>query len=147
MVDKPRSPRTAVFAWWLLPAVAVLFWFDPAVTTVWPACPFHWLTGWLCPLCGSLRAAHLALHGQVLAAFRANALTCGTALALGIVVGSRVLAHALGDAETTARHAKAIGAAQGRRIRSWHAALLGAIVVAFTVARNMPGGWSTWLRP
>lgn len=45
-------------------AVFVLYAFNPATTGVYPQCPFHWLTGWHCPGCGSLRAVHCMLHGD-----------------------------------------------------------------------------------
>lgn len=37
-----------------------------------PKCLFHSLTGWNCPGCGMQRAVHLALHGQLLEAWRMN---------------------------------------------------------------------------
>lgn len=49
--------------------------FDPASTWWFPSCPFHALTGWLCPLCGSLRAVHALLLGAPLAALAFNPLT------------------------------------------------------------------------
>jgi hypothetical protein len=56
-------------------AVAVLLVaFDPATTWWFPSCPFHALTGWLCPLCGSLRAIHALLTGSPLAALAFNPL-------------------------------------------------------------------------
>jgi Protein of unknown function (DUF2752) len=39
-----------------------------------PRCTFHQLTGWHCPGCGMTRAAHAALHGEILQAFRFNPL-------------------------------------------------------------------------
>jgi hypothetical protein len=48
--------------------------FDPAVTWWFPSCPLHVLTGWLCPLCGSLRAVHALLVGHPLAALAFNPL-------------------------------------------------------------------------
>jgi hypothetical protein len=39
-----------------------------------PACPFHRLTGWWCPLCGSTRAVHHLLHGDVAGFVSRNAL-------------------------------------------------------------------------
>jgi hypothetical protein len=64
-------------SWWpaLAAAVALLAAFDPAATWWFPSCPFHALTGWLCPLCGSLRAAHALLRGAPVAAFVLNPLT------------------------------------------------------------------------
>lgn len=49
--------------------------FDPATTWWFPPCPFHALTGWLCPLCGSLRAVHALLTGALAAALAFNPLT------------------------------------------------------------------------
>jgi hypothetical protein len=59
----------------VLAAVASLAAFDPATTWWFPPCPFHALTGWLCPLCGSLRAVHALLTGAVAAALAFNPLT------------------------------------------------------------------------
>jgi Protein of unknown function (DUF2752) len=52
---------------------AVVIW-DPATTWWFPSCPFHAITGWLCPLCGSLRAVHALSLGAPLAAFGFNPL-------------------------------------------------------------------------
>jgi hypothetical protein len=66
-------------------ATALVVTFDPATTWWFPSCPFHALTGWLCPLCGSLRAVHALLTGAPLTAFALNPLTitalCSWALA------------------------------------------------------------------
>ena len=39
-----------------------------------PPCPFHYITGFYCPGCGSLRATHQLLHGNIMAAIRYNIL-------------------------------------------------------------------------
>src|SRR2546421_11472933 len=52
-----------------LVGAAVLFWFEPTQHAFYPICAFHRTTGLLCPGCGSLRALHQLLHGQVAAAF------------------------------------------------------------------------------
>ena len=39
-----------------------------------PLCPFRWLTGWQCPLCGGTRLAYDVLHGAVARAWHDNAL-------------------------------------------------------------------------
>src|SRR5258708_25879013 len=57
------APRLTVVALALAAPLALLAVFDPASTWWLPSCPFHALTGWLCPLCGSLRAVHALLHG------------------------------------------------------------------------------------
>jgi len=48
--------------------------FDPATTEVLPVCPFRYLTGYYCPGCGSLRALHQLLHGNLVAALGYNPL-------------------------------------------------------------------------
>ena len=71
----------AALAGLTLAAAAVLFAFDPAVTSWFPSCPLFAVTGWLCPFCGTLRAAHALLHGHVGAALALNPLTAVTAAA------------------------------------------------------------------
>jgi hypothetical protein len=57
-----------------LAAVVTLSLVDPATTWWMPSCPLYALTGWLCPLCGSLRALHALLRGAPLAALAFNPL-------------------------------------------------------------------------
>lgn len=49
--------------------------FDPATSGLFPPCPLHYLTGWYCPGCGSLRAIHQLLEGNLRAAWAMNPLT------------------------------------------------------------------------
>jgi hypothetical protein len=53
--------------------VTVLSKLDPVSTPLFPKCLFHLLTGLHCPGCGSARAAHALLHGDVGGALRQNA--------------------------------------------------------------------------
>ncbi len=46
--------------------------FDPGKSSVLPPCPFHALTGWYCPGCGSTRMLHHLVHGHPLLAFAQN---------------------------------------------------------------------------
>ncbi len=46
---------------------------DPSASTVFPRCPFFTLTGYKCPGCGSQRAIHALLNGDVAGAFGYNA--------------------------------------------------------------------------
>jgi hypothetical protein len=48
--------------------------FDPATSGVFPPCPVRYLTGWYCPGCGSLRALHALLHGDLRRAWAMNPL-------------------------------------------------------------------------
>jgi hypothetical protein len=52
--------------------IAVLFFFDPATAGFYPPCLFRTVFGTQCPGCGSLRAAHQLLHGNVAAAWALN---------------------------------------------------------------------------
>jgi hypothetical protein len=72
-------------------AIVGLVAFDPAVTWWFPSCPFHAITGWLCPLCGSLRSLHALLTGAPLAAFAFNPLIIVT-LGLWLVARERTAA-------------------------------------------------------
>lgn len=54
--------------------LAVYLLFDPLQTAWMPKCPVKVLTGLDCPGCGSQRALHALLTGDVAAAFRFNAL-------------------------------------------------------------------------
>jgi hypothetical protein len=47
---------------------------DPSTSTVLPRCTFLSLTGYKCPGCGSQRAIHALMHGDVVGAFKFNAL-------------------------------------------------------------------------
>ena len=53
-------------------AASVLFFFDPAVYGFYPPCLFKTIFGHACPGCGSLRAMHQLLHGNVAAAWAMN---------------------------------------------------------------------------
>ena len=48
--------------------------FDPATSGVFPPCPVRYLTGLYCPGCGSLRAMHALLHGELGRAWAMNPL-------------------------------------------------------------------------
>ena len=71
------SPRAAYVGLALLGVVglAVLYVVDPRNPGVFPVCPFLSLTGYHCPGCGTLRAIHQLLHGDILSAMGYNPLT------------------------------------------------------------------------
>lgn len=85
-----------------------------------PACPFHELTGWYCPACGGLRMTHDLLHGDLAAAVADNAFVLiGLPLLLAWVLVRR---------------------RQRRTVLNvpFYVVILSAIV-AWTVIRNLPG--------
>lgn len=74
------SRRTARLALTVAAAVAVVaagVWvyatFDPAASVWFPKCMFKAATGYDCPGCGSQRAIHALLGGDIAGAWRANA--------------------------------------------------------------------------
>ncbi|MEV5883284.1 DUF2752 domain-containing protein [Streptomyces sp. NPDC052020] len=102
---------------------------DPNEPGHYPACPLLRLTGLYCPGCGGLRSAHAVVHGDVLTALQANA--------------PAVLGYAGFAVLWTVW---VVRAARGRPPRldpaPWHAWTLGALLLVFTVVRNLPfGGW------
>lgn len=101
----------------LIAAAALLLAFDPATTWWFPSCPFRTLTGWQCPLCGSLRALHALLRGSPADALACNPLTV-------VCLAAWVLER---DRTTT----------------FWFSPRGLAIFIAFGVLRNVPGpsGW------
>jgi hypothetical protein len=72
--DRQGLEKIAVAAG-LIVASAFLFAFNPVGSKFYPPCPFNFLTGFYCPGCGTLRALHQLLHGNVFAAIKLNALT------------------------------------------------------------------------
>lgn len=47
---------------------------DPSSSTLFPRCTFLEMTGYKCPGCGSQRAIHALLHGDLATAFSYNAM-------------------------------------------------------------------------
>ncbi len=104
---------------------------DPAVTHIYPVCPFRWLTGLYCPVCGSLRGLHELLHGHPLAAARCNALMMAALAYLAAAAVGRLL-----------RAAPPLPAPPTSR---WRVAALCALIVGFAIVRNLEPSWP--LRP
>lgn len=64
----PRAVTAAVL-------LAVLWSVTPPAQPVFPACGFHWLTGYSCPLCGLTRALFALAKGHWKEAVHFNALS------------------------------------------------------------------------
>ena len=87
-------------------------------------CPFHELTGLLCPLCGGTRAALRLLDGDLAGSLGLNVLL----LPLGLVVAYVAVAN--------------LGMLAGRvpPPPAWLPKAMALVLAAFTVVRNLPGG-------
>ncbi|MFI9765528.1 DUF2752 domain-containing protein [Streptomyces sp. NPDC052415] len=102
---------------------------DPHEPGHYPACPLLQLTGLYCPGCGGLRSAHAFAHGDLAAALQNNAVAVLGYLAFAALWTVWV-----------------VRAARGRPLRldpgPVHLWTLGALLLVFTVVRNLPfGGW------
>ena len=94
----------------------------PGSTPFLPPCPFHLLTGFYCPGCGSTRMLYFLVHGHPYLAFRQNP--------LALLVFPWVL-YGLG---------RQILARRSLRFRvhpRWVTAFL-VVIIVFTVLRNIP---------
>jgi hypothetical protein len=107
-------------------AVVMLRVFDPATSGVFPPCPVRYLTGWYCPGCGSLRAIHQLLHGNVHAAWAMNPL----AILFLPFISYGLVSHAL----TVIRGQ---GLPEPFFSAGWIRAL-GVVIVLYGIARNLP---------
>ena len=131
------SPRTAYLGLALLAAAGItfLYVFDPRNGGVFPTCPFLTLTGCYCPGCGTLRALHVLLRGDVAGALGFNVLT---------VLSMPFIAYALGRGAMRAFGLRAPRPVFVHPGLIW--ALLAAIV-AYWALRNLPFAPLTALAP
>ncbi|MFJ1970714.1 DUF2752 domain-containing protein [Streptomyces sp. NPDC087903] len=102
---------------------------DPNQPGHYPACPLLRYAGVYCPGCGGLRSAHAFVHGDFAGALTDNALAVA-AYAVFAVVWTVWVVRSL----------------RGRPLRielgPVHLWSLGALLLVFTVVRNLPfGGW------
>ena len=100
--------------------------FNPAVSGIFPPCPVHYLTGLYCPGCGSLRALHALLHGNLHEAWAMNPLTIVVLPFLTYGVASQFLLQVRGK-----------GLPEVTLPANWIRAL-GVAIVLFGVVRNLP---------
>ena len=108
-------------------AAAVYFVFDPSETgNLFPRCVFYTLTGFKCAGCGTQRALHALLHGDIATALRYNAFLPVAML----VVGGYLLAEARRTAWP--RFHMALN-------NRWAALAIVAAIVAWWLLRNLFG--------
>jgi len=104
----------------------LLFNFNPALAPFYPPCPFHLLSGLYCPGCGSLRACHKLLHGNLRGAFGLNPL---------LVVALPFIAYSFISHASVALGKRPLPAPFIRPVWIW---LLFWLIMAFWVLRNLP---------
>ena len=69
-----RYAVIAILSLVILCGVVVYLIFDPLESSLFPKCPFLLVTGYKCPGCGSQRVLHSLLQGDIVAAFKYNAM-------------------------------------------------------------------------
>jgi len=132
-----RTFRKRAFAGLFIAALGLVMLrvFDPARSGVFPPCPVHYLTGWYCPGCGSLRAIHALLHGNLHTAWAMNPLTIVLLPFIAYGLLSELLVGLSGR-----------GLPQ-LRLPSSAIYSLGCVIVLFGVVRNLPMHPFSWLAP
>lgn len=125
-----RLRRIAVPAG-VLAAVAGAFGYvatvDPNQPGHYPVCPLLRFTGVYCPGCGGLRSAHAFAHGDLAAAFGANALAVAGYALFAVLWTVWLVREARGKPLRFAL----------RPVHWWG---IGALLLVFTVVRNLPFG-------
>jgi len=113
----------------------IYFRFDPALYPF-PRCPFNLLTGLYCPGCGSQRAIHALLHGQLQRAANFNllAVVCTPILLIGLFNKIRTLLT--GTVHFTSW-----------LYRPWLTWSIMVATFSFAILRNVPGQLGNWLAP
>jgi hypothetical protein len=105
-------------------ALVVVARYDPTRFRFYPPCPVYATTGLFCPGCGSTRAMHNLLNGEVLLALSMNPLLVLAVPFMGLLLVWPALA----------RHPRT----------PW---IVGIVLVAYGIARNLPFAPFTWLAP
>lgn len=102
----------------------VLFHFNPAQHGFYPFCVLYRTTGVLCAGCGSLRALHSLLHGELAAAYGFNPLLVAT-LPVWVYLGGRAVLRSLG------------ARIEPLRVRPWWLFAGLGVLVVYTILRNV----------
>ena len=126
MRDKRRDHLLAALLAVIAAGAVLLELFDPATSGIFPPCPVRYLTGWYCPGCGSLRAIHQLLHGNLRSAWALNPLTVVLLPFLTYGLASLALLELCGR-----------GLPQPFLLAGWIRALC-VVIVLFGIARNLP---------
>jgi hypothetical protein len=100
--------------------------FNPALYSAFPRCPFKTFTGYQCPGCGSQRAVHHLLNGDIQGAFDMNAL-------LVISIPYLVLGYIFENSRLSERGLRVRKFLYGKQA-IW---IITVVVIVFGVARNV----------
>lgn len=124
-----RKTAWRMFVAWVAAALMIgvmLYLHNPSSSRLFPPCPFHYLTGWYCPGCGSLRAAHQLLHGEIAAAFSLNPL---------MVLFLPFVAYGLFAGLWNSTFTKPLPVV---RLPAWWIWAILIVIILYGIARNLP---------
>ncbi len=115
--------------------LALLYWFPPETSWFYPPCLIRTATGFYCPGCGTTRALHALLHGNLRQAVQHNLLLVALLPALAAFVGVQALSLAQSG--------------QWRELRfiRYAPVLLLGLMLLFGLLRNLPFAWAATLAP
>lgn len=111
----------------MLVLLPIYFVVDPMKYALFPECPFYALTGLYCPGCGTQRAIHAILHGQVFEALGYNLLAC-MALPFILYSAAIMLLNTFYKKKIT----------QNLFYKTWFIHTILLFVVLFWILRNLP---------
>jgi hypothetical protein len=120
-------------------AAAFLFAVDPSRQAVYPPCLFYQATGFYCAGCGTTRALHALLHGNVAAALHDNALLVGVLPFVAWIALPRL-------ARVWCENRRSEIRPEGRGLSRSLVGIV-ALALAFMALRNLPGWPFELLRP
>lgn len=125
--------RTSLFLLAIVIVVIAVIYalFNPEDCKFFPPCPIYHFTGFKCPGCGSQRAIHYLLNGDIIGAFSKNALAV---IAIPYIILGLWLDYKKNLSLTLLRWRKTL---YGRNA-IW---VVLSIIIVFTIARNILGGF------
>ncbi|MGM5470375.1 DUF2752 domain-containing protein [Flavobacteriaceae bacterium LMO-SS05] len=82
VISKSRLILIVLGAILFLGIVSLYFFWNPEGNNFFPKCPLHSLTGLYCPGCGSQRAMHQIIHGNIIEGLKYNYLIALLAIVL-----------------------------------------------------------------
>lgn len=112
------------------------FFFNPVSYSFFHECPFHSLTGYYCPGCGSQRAFHALLHGHFMQAAGYNLLAM---ISLPFMAYSAIV-----FVSNTFWNKQWV---QQIFYKPWFAKSVLGVVLIFWLIRNLPFSCFQWLAP
>jgi hypothetical protein len=100
---------------------------DPSEKSILPGCAFYNVTGWYCPGCGMTRALHNFINGDILKAFRFNAM---------LIIAIPLFVYFYVWWVNWAFTGKRMPTLKLTKVQLWS---IVAIALVFVVGRNLPG--------